>query len=136
MNGMNFVKLLIGIPFSKEYFQPSFVDGKIKISVTNPLCYDIISKYKFILSPRGAGEDCHRTWEALYLDVIPIVLSSSINEIYEGLPILVINDWNEINEQFLNDKYNEISKKKANNEYNMDKAYLDYWIDSIKLKKS
>ncbi|CAF1520246.1 unnamed protein product, partial [Adineta steineri] len=29
-------------------------------------------QYLFWLSPRGRGLDCHRTWEALYLDIIPV----------------------------------------------------------------
>lgn len=130
----SFCNIIPNIPFLKQYINNSHVDGKIKISVTHPKCYDLISNYKFILSPRGAGEDCHRTWEALYLDIIPIVLSSSINEIYEDLPVLVINNWNEINEDFLKQKYNEIFYKKKNNLYNMEKITLNYWLNKIKDK--
>ncbi len=88
-------------------------------------------KYAFVVSPHGNGLDCHRTWEALYLNIIPIVLSSSINEIYEDLPVLIINDWNEISEEFLKNKYLEILNKKERGEYNMDKLYLDYWLNMI-----
>ena len=35
-----------------------------------------LSSYKFALSPEGNGIDCHRTWECLYLGVIPIVKKS------------------------------------------------------------
>ena len=35
------------IPFLNTYRQKSFIEGKIKIDVTNPLCYNILSKYKF-----------------------------------------------------------------------------------------
>ena len=55
-----------------------------------------LSKYKFILSPPGAGIDCHRTWEALYCGTIPIVISSSINELYEDLPVLTVSSWDVI----------------------------------------
>jgi hypothetical protein len=128
----SFCDIVESIPFIREYMNPSFVDGQIRIMVTHPKCYDLISNYKFILSPQGAGLDCHRTWEALYLDIIPIVLSSSINELYEELPILVIKDWHEITEEFLNEKYNEISMKKEKKEYNnMEKMYLSYWLNKI-----
>jgi len=122
------------VPFIQTYNKTSFVDGQIRIMVTSPKCYDLISKYKFILSPQGAGLDCHRTWEALYLDIIPIVLSSTINEIYEDLPILVVKDWNEITEDFLNEKYREISLKKERGEYNIEKMFCSYWINTIKNK--
>lgn len=32
-----------------------------------------LQKSYFCISPRGNGIDCHRTWEALYFDCIPIV---------------------------------------------------------------
>ncbi|MEI6396960.1 MAG: hypothetical protein WCO48_02735 [Candidatus Taylorbacteria bacterium] len=35
---------------------------------------DIVHKSRFIASPRGRGLDCHRTWEAIYLKAVPIVL--------------------------------------------------------------
>jgi len=127
----NFCDILPTIPFIKEYWNNSYIEYKILISVTDPKCYDMISKYKFILSPEGAGLDCHRTWEALYLNIIPIVLSSSINELYEDLPILVVNSWNDITEKFLNDKYEEINMKKERGEYKLDKMYLNYWLDKI-----
>ena len=117
------------IPNQKSYWKQSNIEGKILVNVTNPLYYHLINKYKFILSPPGAGPDCHRTWEALYIGCIPIVISSSINELYEDLPILVINDWNEINKEFLEQKYIEIRGKKERGEYNMDKLYLQYWLD-------
>ena len=81
---------------------PSIVDRKIKIDVTNPECYDKWNNYKFILSPPGTGIDCHRTWEAVLVGVIPIVLSSTLNELYYDLPIVVVDTYDIINEDFLN----------------------------------
>lgn len=129
----SYCDVIENISFIHEYYRKTYIEGVIKISVTDPKCYDILSKYKFILSPRGAGEDCHRTWEALYLDMIPIVLSSSINELYEDLPIVVVDGWDDINEEFLNNKFEEISKKKQNNEYKMEKIYLDYWFKQFNI---
>jgi hypothetical protein len=54
-------------------------------------------KYKFVLSPAGVGLDCHRTWEALVLGCIPIVKSSCIDPVYEGLPVWIIKDWEDAN---------------------------------------
>lgn len=128
----DFCQIFKTIPNSKTYLKKSHIEGQININVTNPLYYHLINKYKFILSPPGAGEDCHRTWEALYIGCIPIVISSSINELYENLPILVIDKWSDITEDFLNKKYIEITEKKEQGMYNMDKLYMKYWIDKIK----
>lgn len=116
----------------ESYWEKSCIEGRIKINVSNPECYDIMKKYKFILSPAGAGEDTHRTWEALYVGCIPIVQSSHLNELYEDLPVLVIKDWNVINKTFLEEQYKIIQEKKMKNEYKMEKIYLDYWLRKIR----
>jgi len=124
------------IPFSNTYFQKSHIEGKIKIDVTNPKCYSILSKFKFILSPPGAGLDCHRTWEALYCGTIPIIINSSINELYLDLPVLIVSSWDIINNDYLINKYNEIQENLKNNKYNMQKLYLKYWTNLIDEKRN
>ena len=86
-------------------------------------------QYAFWLSPRGGGIDCHRTWEALYLDIIPIVWNSSLNVLYENLPILIINDSHELNETYLYKKLHEISNKKLSKakHYQYEKIRHAYW---------
>ena len=32
-----------------------------------------LKTYKFVISPPGNSVDCHRVWESIYLDVIPII---------------------------------------------------------------
>ena len=103
-----------------------------EITETNPEYYKEISKFKFVLSPPGAGIDCHRTWEVLYLGCIPIVESSTINELYEDLPVLVVAKWDDISKEFLERKYEEIKIKREKGEYNMDKLYIQYWLNLIK----
>lgn len=118
-------------PSPKQYYRPSNVDGQISITETNQDYYLEIAQFKFILSPPGAGIDCHRTWEALYLDSIPIVHSSTINKLYEELPVLVIENWDHIDNEFLLKKYQEITQKKREGVYNLNKLTLDYWKNLI-----
>jgi hypothetical protein len=94
-----------------------------------PRIYERNRQYPFWLSPRGNGIDCHRTWEALYLDIIPIVWNSSLNILYKNLPVVIINDYKELNERFLYEKLNEISKKKLSKEkiYQYEKLRNAYW---------
>ncbi len=88
--------------------------------------YDLAHS-SFVVSPPGNGPDCHRTWEALYLGAIPIVTRSTIIELYQDLPVLIIDDWAEVTleklAQFLQD-----SKSRA---YNLQKLYADYWFDML-----
>jgi len=89
---------------------------------------DDLSHHKFVLSPRGNGLDCHRTWEALLMGSIPVVRSSTLNSLYKDLPVLVIRDWKEVTQEFLEKKYKEMLGKK----YNTRKLYADYWFEQIK----
>jgi len=125
----NFCTILDFIPNARVYAIPSHIEGQINIPVTNPECYSQWSKYKFVISPRGAGEDCHRTWEAIHIGCIPIVLSSNLNELYQDLPILVVNSWTEINRDLLEKAYIEIDGKKRDNIYNMRKTTVGYWTE-------
>jgi hypothetical protein len=49
-----------------------------------------------VVSPHGNGLDCHRTWESLVLGNIVIVKRSSLDPLYEGLPVVIVDDWREI----------------------------------------
>jgi hypothetical protein len=47
----------------------------------------------FCLSPAGHGVDCHRTWEALAVGSIPVVLRSPLTDAHPDLPLVVLDDW-------------------------------------------
>ena len=136
LDWINFCDIVENIDNERVYKADSCIEGKIKIEVTNPKYYELISNYKFILSPPGAGIDCHRTWEACYTGVIPIVIKSNISELYNNLPICVVDSWDIINEEYLNKKYEEIQKNIKENKYEIDKLYLDYWTNKISLQKN
>lgn len=86
-----------------------------------------LSTYKFAISPRGNGVDCHRTWEALYLGVIPIVQESTEMSYFKELPILYVKNYDQINEDYLNQQYELFKEKK----FNLDKLSIKYWSDRI-----
>jgi hypothetical protein len=86
-----------------------------------------MSQYSFILSPFGVGMDCHRTWEALSLGCIPIICAPNFRKIFKDLPVLIVNNWNEINEQLLIETINLFKNK----QFNYDKLTLQYWKNKI-----
>jgi hypothetical protein len=79
--------------------QPSIHCGKVPIWVN----YEYTHRSYYTLSPRGGGEDCHRFYEAIYLDSIPIVKRTNtvFDKLYNAFPCLIVNDWNEITEELL-----------------------------------
>jgi hypothetical protein len=87
-------------------------------------------RYGFVASPPGNGVDCHRTWEALYLGVIPIVKRSPFYEYFPGLPILAVDDWSEIaawDEALLARAYEELSAQIGSCRY----LRFDFWASLI-----
>ena len=69
---------------------------------------DKIKEHKFILSPRGNGLDCHRTWEILMLKRIPIIKrEGQMEKLYEGMPVLFVDDWKDILNMNLDEIYNQ-----------------------------
>jgi hypothetical protein len=58
--------------------------------------FSIISSHTFLLSPRGVGLDCYRTYEALLLGSYPIVKSSALDGVFDGLPVLIVEDWDDL----------------------------------------
>ena len=94
-----------------------------------------LAESKFVLSPRGNGQDCHRTWESIYMGAIPIVTSSPLNSLFEGLPVIVINDWNEVTQEFLEMRYRKMRRKKMG-ETVYNRCYADYWFSLISSYKA
>jgi len=88
-----------------------------------------LGHYKFTVSPPGGGIDCYRTWESLLMGTIPLIKHSTIDPLFENLPVVLVNDWEEVTQEFLLNKFNEINTKT----YNMKKLYADYWFMLIKL---
>jgi hypothetical protein len=84
-------------------------------------------EYAFVLSPCGNGIDCHRTWEALALGCIPIVKKSLMDDIYNDLPVLIVDNWSDITKELLKKTIYEFKNKV----FLMKKMTLKYWIDNI-----
>ena len=87
-----------------------------------------VAQSRFIVSPHGSGLDCYRSWEALYMGVYPIVLTSPLDVLYEGLPVVIVQDWSELSREFLEKKYAEFQSKR----FNLEKLDFTYWHDLIK----
>jgi len=86
----------------------------------------------FVICPFGNGLDTHRTWEVLSLGRIPIIPKSELNAIFQGLPVVEMEeeDWKQLSSSFLEKKYTEIVDKWES--YNWDHLTLSYWVNKIK----
>lgn len=86
--------------------------------------------FSFVASPRGNGMDCHRTWEALALGAIPIVRSSALDPLFEGLPVLVVDDWRAVDAGLLAD----FKQRVVSGSWHREKLELAYWRDLFRTR--
>ena len=110
----DFFKQLSFCSWSAKYLDKEYLTG--------------ITQAMFVLSPHGNGLDSHRIWEALYMGSFPLVKTSAMDPIYEDLPVLIVQNWTDINSEFLEKKYSEMKDKK----YDFNKLYFNYWRDKVK----
>jgi hypothetical protein len=82
--------------------QPSIHCGKVPVWIN----YEYTHKSYYALNPRGNGEDCHRFYESIYLDCIPIVkrTNTTFDKLYHIFPCLIVDDWTDITEELLLEK--------------------------------
>lgn len=90
--------------------------------------YQEIAKFKFVISPEGNGIDCYRHYETWISKGIPIIQRNSFIETkYYGLPILWTDDYSEITDSYLEEKYHEF----LNKNYDFSKILLSKYPDEI-----
>jgi hypothetical protein len=92
------------------------------------------TEFAFVASPFGQDYECIRTWEALCLGCIVILKTSPLDPIYSDLPVLIINDWSEITQPFLDTAIETFKIKHQNGEFNYEKLTKKYW--SLLIKKN
>ncbi len=84
-----------------------------------------MSRYKFIISPQGNAEDTYtfRTWEAMHFGCIPIVTKTRLYKDCTELPMIQLNDYNELSYDIMNSYLTK--------EFNTEKMYMTYWRNLI-----
>jgi hypothetical protein len=99
--------------------------------VTRLITWNKQKDYAFVICPHGGGLDCHRNWEALCLGCIPIVKTSSLDNLYKDLPVLIVKDWEIITNELLNETISIFKTKFDTNEFKIEKLILSYWLKLI-----
>ncbi len=88
-------------------------------------------EYAFSISPPGNGYDCHRTWEDLALGCIVIVKSTPIDPLFEGLPVILVKDWDEVTEENMK-KWLKQYGDAFSNPFYREKLTNRYWLNKMK----
>ena len=74
-----------------------------------------------------------RTWEDLLLGCIVIVKTSVLDRLYDNLPVVILQDWKEINEPNLKLWHAKFHDAFINPMYRY-RLTNEYWIQKIKQK--
>jgi len=88
---------------------------------------ELMAEHRFVLSPPGAGTDCNRTWEALYLGCIPICKRSLTMSFFSDLPIFFVDDWSEVTPENLDKAERDLESKWANT----NRLWMGWWKNEI-----
>ena len=74
--------------------------------------YRDIQEHHYTLCPPGNSKESHRMWESLYLGGIPVVEDNASNRYFaQFFPILVVERWCDITEEFLKSKLEYFQSK-------------------------
>ena len=71
----------------------------LEARISQAAIWERYAQYPFVLSARGNGLDCHRTWELLYLGCIVITRTSPLDPLFEGLPVVIVKAWEEVRDK-------------------------------------
>jgi len=82
-----------------------------------------LKNFQFVLSPRGNGLDCHRTWEALYMGAIPILETSSLDPLFDDLPVIIVDRFEDLTHEYLVESFEKLQKRA----FKKDKLTSGYW---------
>jgi len=77
----------------------------------------------FVISPEGAGIDCHRTWEAILLGCVPVLKRNGISDLFNQLPVVILNDWSEFNHTNMLQHVHRLQQEK----FNFNSLFAAYW---------
>ncbi len=87
---------------------------------------------RFVLSLRGNGLDCHRTWEALHLGAIVVTTHSSLDPLYRGLPVVLIDRLEELVDPQNLVRWSESHLHLADREQVWQRLQARDWIDALR----
>ena len=98
--------------------------------VDREIFYANLARARYVLCPEGTGIDCHRTYEAMYFDTVPVMKSGRMDNFFKDLPVIIVSDWRAITKERLLDNYPEyLSRLSKWKSANPDWVYPMYWMN-------
>jgi hypothetical protein len=104
------------------------IDNEYAKSENREHYYNNLASSYFTVSPNGYGVDCHRHWEALCFDCIPIVTRSRVVEdLSTKFPMVIIERWEDFRiEDYTVELYNSMISSFDRNFLDID-FFINYY---------
>lgn len=102
--------------------------GEEFVAIKRSQYFDELASSHFVISPIGYEIDCVRNWEAFPLQCVPIVEHTFLDPLYEGLPIVFVDNYEQVTQEFLEEKIRELAQMS----FRPEKAFFSYWEKQIK----
>jgi hypothetical protein len=93
--------------------------------------HELLSRFRFVLSPPGMGWDSYRTWEILNAGAVPVIISSGSNvtdSLFDGLPVLFVHHYTAITRSLLEQTWRDFQ----DTTFVVKKLTARYWADRIR----
>lgn len=102
--------------FEKRSFHLNFIDKPFATVIMDRIDYsdflNNILNHLYVVCPEGRAIDCHRNWETIYMRRIPIMeWNKYYEELYKDIPVLFIDNFENINKNFLEDNIDKSIEK-------------------------
>jgi hypothetical protein len=81
----------------------------------------------FVISPEGAGMDCHRTWEAILLGCIPIMKRNHVTPLLDKLPAFIVEDWGQVTKSSML----EFAVTVGSQKFDFSSLFKAFWMNQL-----
>lgn len=106
------------------------VSGKAVNTELGQLSFiDELREHQIVISPPGNGLDCHRSWEAFSCGNAIIVKHSTLDDLYEGMPVILIDSWLTVTEEWLDAQLLKMLDSDGLYRFAIKKHLAVYWQD-------
>eukprot|EP00667_Euglena_gracilis_P008831 EG_transcript_8964 len=85
--------------------------------------YATLMDHRFVVSPPGNGYDSFRAWETLLLGRAAVLETTSIDHLFDRLPVVIVDHWQNLTVARLEGRWREFLRLK----FEWQKLWMPYW---------
>ena len=86
----------------------------------------LVLDHAFVICPHGHGLDTHRHWEVLLLGSVPVVKTSTLDEMFDTLPVVILQNWTDLSVELLQSWRTHHQAKVS-----LEAAFMPFWKKKI-----